>query len=382
MMDKPHKVKTMAWRKRLTTFVALVGTFIYGIGVGHYRWFPFWQVKGIKHAGTGSTSSKAYRGEQELLQYAFTNPIIKGDLIYEPITSLVGIHEANKRIFMLREGFDMAYNTLQVTNTTQLQLNRGSTPVVQVSFTYQERDYDAYAYGTLPDRCEGKGNASLIIPGSGFNQSEGIFSHDRENYHFGIQTALQTRKGDVFIFIKPNEGILAWHDGQGNKLNGDFIWNWHLNREGSYSVSYLVQSLAIVRWMEQCYEKRALLGLSQGGSATLLNAVQSHPDIAVVASGHSLLNKHAQWSGPGQLIGVPGYSNLFEATVLKEKLRLTPTQWLFSWGLSEVGTYRIEAEERYTAQVIEVLPNVKTVIFEGGHVFPLEAMKDFFEESL
>ena len=75
------------------------------------------------------------------------------------------------------------------------------------------------------------------------------------------------RGGGVYTFIKPNEDFLAWHDGNGKKLSGDFIWNWHLNREGSYSVSYLVQSLAFTKWMKGCFKKTLIAGLSQGGAA-------------------------------------------------------------------------------------------------------------------
>lgn len=376
-------VRPRLWIRRLAIATVVAGASISALEISRCKCFPLWQtqVSATKHTSLSTLSPQPYQGEQELLKYAFTEPVIEGDLLYEPITSLEGIREANERIFMLRESFEAAYSTLTITNATQLQLNRDRTPVVKISFTYQEYNYDAYAYGKLPPQCNRLSRASLIIPGSGENQSKQIFSHDQENYHFGIQTALDTRGGDVFIFIKPNEDILAWHNGQGHKLNGDFIWNWHLNREGSYSVSYLIQSLAIARWMKQCYSNFALVGLSQGGAATLLNALQSDPTIAVVASGHSLINKQAEWSSHNQLIGVPGYSDLFEMTILKEKLAASPTQWLFSWGLNEVGTYRIEAEKRLTSQAIEALPNVQTVIFEGGHRFPVDTIKVFFEET-
>ena len=59
----------------------------------------------------------------------------------------------------------------------------------------------------------------------------------------------------IYTLIKPNEDILAWHDGQGHKVHGNYIWNWHLNRAGSYSVSYLVQSLAFAKWMKSKHKK-------------------------------------------------------------------------------------------------------------------------------
>jgi len=73
---------------------------------------------------------------------------------------------------------------------------------------------------------------------------------------------------------------------------------------------------------------------------------------------------------------VPSYANLFVAENLYAALEQTPTHWLFSWGRNEHGAYKIEAEERITAQAIEGLPNVEVVIHEEGHVFAVEDIKD------
>jgi len=184
-------------------------------------------------------------------------------------------------------------------------------------------------------------------------------------------------RGGVFTLIKPNEDFLAWHDGKGKKISGDFIWNWHLNREGSYSVSYLVESLAFTKWMQDCFERTLIAGLSQGGAAAMLNALQSKPDRAIVASGLSVINDLAEWSGHNQLIGVPGYAALSMSDHLVDRLKQSPTQWFFSWGKQEMGTYKIEASEQRTADVISHLPNVVTVIHDEGHVFPMQAIRSF-----
>ena len=130
--------------------------------------------------------------------------------------------------------------------------------------------------------------------------------------------------------IKANEDYLAWHDGDGGKLTGEFIWNWHLNREGSYSVSYLVQSLALTKWLKGCSEEVILAGLSQGSAAVMLNALQSYPRAAIVASGVSLITSDTEWSGHNQIISVPGYAELYEEDNLLSALERTPTQWFFS----------------------------------------------------
>ena len=90
----------------------------------------------------------------------------------------------------------------------------------------------------------------------------------------------------------------------------------------------------------------------------------------------------AEWSGPGQLIGVPGYAKLSEAEFLLNQISSTQTAWFFSWGKKEVGTYRIEAEEGITANIIGGLPNVKIVIHNAGHIFPVEEIRRFIDEHI
>jgi len=174
---------------------------------------------------------------------------------------------------------------------------------------------------------------------------------------------------------------LAWHDGNGKKLSGDFIWNWHLNRDGSYSVSYLVNSLAFTKWMQGCFDRTLVAGLSQGGAAAMLNALQSKPDQAIVASGYSVINDQVEWAGHDQLIGAPGYDAIVRPEVLVDRLKQSRTQWFFSWGKQDIGTYRIEAEEQRTAQLIRMLPNVTTAFHDKGHSFPVTDIKYFLKKS-
>jgi hypothetical protein len=376
------------WRhSHLLMRILLVGlismAFIYGVGIGHYKWFPFGIIQESK-----TLLSKLllvpfaeYMGEAELMGYGFTDPVAEVNLYYPPITDLSGILTANNRIFMQSKGFETAFDNLQVLGAEQLDRPKGSPDVVRVRFAYQEREYEAFAYGRLPEVCDDNGYASLIIPGSGLNQSLAISTGEKANTHYGILDALNFERKKGFILIKPNEDFLAWHDGKGRKLGGHFIWNWHLNRNGSYSVSYLVESLAFTKWLKGCYKKTLVAGLSQGGAAALLNALQSKPNQAVVASGFSIINDQAEWSGHNQLIGVPGYGKLSEPQYLVDRLQSTPTQFLFTWGSREYGAYKIEAEEQRTAKVIRELPNVTAFIHDGGHIFPNEAIKKFLVAS-
>jgi hypothetical protein len=382
----PSSPRRKLWLQRLAA-VALGGVlFVYGLGVGHYKWPPFELIAAVKTALTQWVPAPVaeYRGEQELLQYAFTDPVTETDLYHPPITSLEGIRQANERIFMRREGFETAYRDLELIDAQQMVRPAGAQPVVKVGFRYQGRDHEAFAYGRLPAASDNPGTAALIIPGSGLNQSLGIATGDPANYHHGILDSLYG--GGVnrsYTFIKPNEDYLAWHDGRGKKLSGSFIWNWHLNREGSYSVSYLVETLAFIKWMKDRFDTTIVAGLSQGGAATLLNSIQSHPTLAIVASGYSTINETVQWSGPGtQLHAVPGYGHLSAARTIRDALQESRSSWLFTWGKAETGTYRIEAEEQITGNALRNLANVEMVIHEAGHVFPVTEIQAFIEQRL
>jgi hypothetical protein len=353
--------------------------FTYGLGAGHYKWPPFAAIVEVQQAVTARRQDSSKRApKDQLLAHAFTDPVIPGDLLHPPIQLLEGIRDANERIFMESEGFEFAYANVEVLSSRQLRLNNRERAVVHVQFTYRGRSYDAYSYGRLPPSCTGARTASLIIPGSGLNQSEAIAGGSSDNYHAGILDAL-TAGGDVFTLIKPNEDLLAWHNGEGKKLTGDYIWNYHINRSGSYSVSYLVQSMAFVQWMQSCYYETIVAGLSQGGAAALLVGLQAEPTLAIVASGVSVVAALVEKSGHDQLLGVPGYASLVDPDTLRQSLQATVTSWLFAWGCGESGVYGIDAEQRLTATAIDTLANVTTLIHEGRHEFPVSAIREFIE---
>lgn len=138
----------------------------------------------------------------------------------------------------------------------------------------------------------------------------------------------------------------------------------------------MVESLAFTKWLQGCYGQTIVAGLSQGGAAVILSAHQSNPTVAIVASGWSVINEKAEWSGPSQLI-VPGMGMLYQPDNLEHVLLNSSTYWLFTWGRGEKGTYKIEAEERCTAVHIEQIGNVDVAIHSDGHVFPVSEIQTF-----
>jgi len=360
---------------KLVVLTSILGTvFGYGIGVGHYHWPPFAQLYAVKNMLLGWPVGGPYRGEAELLEYAFTEAIIPGEKVFPPIRSLDGIRQANDAIFMTSTLFYEAYENIMVTKVDQLRLDNGATKVIKVEYTLGGRSYTAYAYGEVLVKKK-KNKAALIIPGSGENQSHAIYNNDRHNYHYGILDALGADY-EIFVVIKPNEDVLAFHDGRA-KMNESFIVNWQLNRGSSYSASYITQSLAIAKYLKIEYDVFVVAGLSQGGAAALLCSLQSEPDAAIIASGYSVVSQSkAEWSSFSQII-IPHVAEVLAPAQLMLRLSALKTRYLFTWGTQEIGVYKMEAQEHATCLELKKVENAQCCIHEGGHVFPVDPIRRF-----
>jgi hypothetical protein len=100
-----------------------------------------------------SDASQEYRGQEELLQFAFTDPLIVGQQIHPPVTSLDGIYEANFALELPVESFFDAFDALAITAGSTILLDDGATEVLRVTFRLAGREYDAYAYlAQIPSR--------------------------------------------------------------------------------------------------------------------------------------------------------------------------------------------------------------------------------------
>ena len=331
-------------------------------------------VLALDSLSTGPVRDWPVQGRDQLLYYAFTDPIITGELLHEPITSLDGILEANESIFIEAQAFYDAYDKLQLLDTELLLIDEGETEVLRVNYMLSGMLYDAYAYYVRQNASHSSDRAALIIPGSGTNQASSILYRDPSNYHYGIMDTLGG-VSDVFVLIKPNEDILAFHDGQG-KLNADFVVNWQLNRGSSYSVRYIVDSLAITKHLKQEYSSAIVAGLSQGGIAALLNALQSQPQKAVISSGYAVLLVDIEWAGHVQII-IPGVvEKVLRPDLVLSAIQDSSTSFFFSYGREEVGIYKVEADERLTCRYLDAA-NVTCVTHDGGHVFPSTEIMEF-----
>ncbi len=320
-----------------------------------------------------AANEPSYGGpEQEIFKHAFSDPIIENEMLYPALTTLDCIYEANSTLLMPAEQFFTAYDELQIESVETLELDEGATHLLHVTYSLGGVTYHGYAYApAAPDT--GK-PASLIIPGSGLNCSEPIYRKDPASYHDGILDALGEGITN-YVFIKPNEDCLAFHNGEG-KVDVNFFVNWLLNNATSYSAAYIVSAMAITKYLQQRHESVVVAGLSQGGGAALLTSLQSQPTAAVIASGFSVIMERIHWSGHNQII-IPGIGQAYSNENVREKIKASPTQFLFTYGRQESVIYRIEAEERYSCDFLAECPNVRCESHDDGHIFHVAITSDF-----
>lgn len=300
--------------------------------------------------------------------------------MYPPIASIAGIKAANDRMSIDISDFDSAYERLNIIGAARVQV--GNSLMLRVDFDLAGKQHEAYAYlinrHWQPSRHGAV--ASLIIPGTGVNQStrmlEGADSGEARTWF----PAFARPDSDLFLFIKPNEDALAFHNGEA-KLNDLAIKNYQLNRGGSYAASYIVQSLAMTKYLRSLYPNIVVGGVSQGGAATLLNAIQSKPDLAVIASGYSALLDGVEVSDLTQ-IAVPGVWRDNAPAALSAKLRKLPTRFLFTWGEEDTPLYRLDVAHGYTCRALSTVSNVTCTSHAGGHHFPVDQVQGFLDAQL
>jgi hypothetical protein len=354
----------------------VIGAFAYGVGVGLYRWPPFHTLKRAQDALIDSWTKRTLDDERALLRAAFTDPLIDTDLIHPPVTTLAGIREANASMLLPSDQFYDAYAQLQLVDAAPLAIDRGATRLLKVTYTLAGRRYDAYAYAV--NTQDSARAAALVIPGTGLNQSSAIHRNEGANYQSGVTAALGSSVA-TFVLIKPNEDCLAFHDGR-RKLNQGFFINWLLNAGGSYSAHYIANSLAITKYLQRKYRAVAVIGLSQGGYAALLNSIQSRPDVAVIASGFSVGTRDMP-ARHDQII-IPGLQSRLGDGAIRSRMQEIATRFLFTYGRDEVGRYGIEATEQPTCEYFSELPNVECRIHEDGHAFPADILREFLRREL
>jgi hypothetical protein len=372
--EPPLTAATRAGRRRRLAAAAavaatVVAAFGYGLWVGYSHGWAFEWVRRLKRARAGEDRPLPYQRDREFLSFAFVEPMLP-DQVYPPSSTLAEVSARVNGYYLDVGRFPTAY--------ADLELGAAETRGDMLLLGYRlGAEYTAHAY--IARRASPEAScAALVIPGSGHDEGSAVFRRDPDDPHFDI-VGLTREHCDTFVFVKPNEDFAAIHDGR-RKLSYAAISTYLLNKGGSYSAHYVANSLALEKYLQSKYAQTVVLGLSQGGDAALLNALQSRPTGAVVASGYSVLDEVLSWANAEQII-IPGYYRGFNEKV-RTGIAASPSRFLFTYGRGERSTFKIEAEERDTCRALASLPNVTCAVHAGAHVFPADVVRGFLGETL
>lgn len=294
-----------------------------------------------------------------------------GRQLLEPLKTNADLYRANTSIFVPSTSLKELNDMLEVGDAYTMD-REYQAPILVVEFTICGHERKAYALV----RETNSHSAVLVIPGTGENQSNRIYAGADEDYHCCLFPRLDDH--DAYVQLLPNQDQRAWHNGSGSKISWDYILRWQINNGGSYSASYIVETIALKKYLSSQDKTVALVGLSQGGTAALVAASISAPDALIVSSGYSIAQSATEFADEMQ-ITVPGIAQLLVPENV-ESLITFPT--LFTYGLSETGVYGWEASSQETCRRFNGNPSVKCIVHQGGHVFPEQGVVDFLNRHL
>jgi hypothetical protein len=195
------------------------------------------------------------------------------------------------------------------------------------------------------------------------------------NYHDGLYDVVK-KYGDVYVYIKPNEDIRAIHNGR-HKLDYNFIINTLISHGGSYSAYYIVETMAITKFLQQKYKQVVLVGVSQGGAAASLNGFQSWPSAVLCISGGYYPSQSYVLDTSPYNIMIPGLSDSFNASSIPDLIRNHQTRWLFTLGNIDIGGFRVLSEENILSKYFQDIHQVVIKTHDGGHNVPVQIVDDY-----
>lgn len=309
--------------------------------------------------------------DNSILSSHFVKPLAKGvSLRYPPIRDIQQLNTRISELLVNIDDFGLVYQDIDVL------ASKIENSILIITYEYNGIIDTSFAYFK---KAVGNSNVGVnIIPGSGINQSSEIFYNSKieDNYQCNIDD-IAIKFGDCFIYIKPNEDILAIHNGK-NKIDETSFVNYLINNGGSYSAHYIVQSLALSKYINSNYNELYVCGLSQGGLAALINSLQSEPDKAIIASGFSVITREPYRSGFNQII-IPNFRKTYHPDSIKIRIGRITTKFLFTYGLDEKGIYGKDANENLTKEFLKGFANVSFSIHPKGHIYYEPYIVDFFK---
>jgi hypothetical protein len=330
----------------------------------------------VKRANTQINMSDVYDGKKEfnsLSKYIFTDPIEGDTFFYPTIQSTEELGSIIRKLSVPIYDIDSIYGKIKIVSNQLWKKD-----IFHICFTIGGDTLNVLSYVKHSEKSPKM--AFCLIPGSGLNPSSKIFNQtDGESGSDHNGDDILAECGDVYTLIKLNEDCLALQNGY-FKINYNSLVPSMLNQSSAYSYHYLLCSIALTKYLKTNYKTVGVVGLSQGGLATLINTLATKPDFAIIASGYSILYNDVNLSSITQII-YPGISKKIQPDSLIKRISNQHTQFLFTYGKNDDDVYKIEAELNMTAKKFSKCPNATFSIHPTGHNFDKTLIQDFIDSD-
>lgn len=313
--------------------------------------------------------------------------------IYDSLKSMSAFNQTMDSVFKFNIHDLDSLNTLNV--STELSVDSAvnlafnqvpyelaqTNPFVSIPFSLNLKSSSAYAYftpTTNSDKCK---KAFLIIPGSGINLSTEVIKGLGYHCAYCNVKATCAQFGDVFIHMKPNEDVRAiyWN----NKKLNTYIFSSLASSMRHYGINYLIEIIATLKYMKAHYNQVYILGLSEGGYATLLATMFEEPTGAIVSAGYSINFDTYAWSNATLRMRFDSLLDVYDRNGVYSTIQNSSTKYLFTWGDQDpVPLMQDEHDSNFTRIFLDTLPNCNFYYNYTTHTFPQCPIIDSFVNSI
>ncbi|MCC7030410.1 MAG: T9SS type A sorting domain-containing protein [Chitinophagaceae bacterium] len=242
-------------------------------------------------------------------------------------------------------------------------------PMVYLPFSFLNKQSYSYSIRYKDTNLTNCRNAFFIIPGNGDHQA--LELAQGPGYHNQLCQIKNhcINYGDVYAFIKPNQEsrAICWN---GHRMDDYLLW--YLNTAYTpYGINYLIEIIAMVKYLQAHYDKVFIFGLSEGGYATMLTTMYTEPDAAIISGGYSIGLDTNYVENSFLRYRFDYLLDTFNQVKVKSHITASKTNYLFTWGENDpVPTMDPEHDFHYTQNYFGPLPNCSYFYDFYDHTFP------------
>ena len=362
------------------SIILLISAFLLGFFVcGVILIFKVWPFQNLRHSvylvkNIINLKDKNEANCDPMCQELFTDDLIDGDLKYAETDSLVDLKVALDRLIAPMIDIRGISRKIIFESAAISPLKKSDASILNLKYRVKDGFYDAYAYVKIKPKSE---CGVLMIPGTGHNHSYAIIKNSSNNYHRGMLNSFE--ECSIFALIKPNEDYLSIHK-NGKKLTENAYLNHLIGQGSSYGSRYVSDAVAIMQWIKSNFEMSVVTGLSQGGIAATLVALEVNPTHAIIASGPIKFVGEIGYMGYNSLL-FPGIQLEVLGPSMYAAVKKSSTAFLFTMGRHEFGVMAMDLKELSTFNLLRDARNVTCKLHSGGHEYPAELIEIWIKES-